>query len=185
MIKFKFNQKKATQAMSVLLRHAGQSKTENYMKLIKILYFADRESLQKSGRPITGDRYFAMDHGPVLSNVLDLIRDRAAGSAEWSNFIATEHKNVHLVNDPGNSELSPFEIDILHRMWDEYKDVDPFELADVKTHELPEYKKNKPPTGSRRDISYEDVLEAVGRTDIESIENDAKQMAILDQLYGQ
>jgi hypothetical protein len=35
----------------------------------KLLYLADRESLKKTGRPITGDRVVAMEHGPVLRSV--------------------------------------------------------------------------------------------------------------------
>lgn len=183
MIRFHFHQEKATQAMAVLLRRAGEAKTENYLKLLKILYYADRESLSRTGRPITGDKVFALDHGPVLSNVLDLIRDRTFGSEEWARAIVTEHTNIRLVCDPGNDELSPFEIDILHEVWERYKDVEPFELVE-RTHALPEYKKNKPPEGSRREIPFEDILDAVGRHDVASVKEDADELAALNRLYG-
>jgi len=45
----------------------------NYLKLMKLLYLADRESMRRNGRPISGDRYVSMDHGPVLSQTLNLI----------------------------------------------------------------------------------------------------------------
>ncbi len=45
----------------------------SYMKLIKLLYLADREALARWGRPITTDTYVAMKHGPVLSYILNLI----------------------------------------------------------------------------------------------------------------
>ncbi|MBL0158268.1 MAG: SocA family protein [Bryobacterales bacterium] len=39
------------------------------MKLIKLLYLADREALLQWGRPITTDRWVSMDHGPVVSRI--------------------------------------------------------------------------------------------------------------------
>ena len=50
----------------------------SYMKLIKLLYLADREALLRWGRPITFDAYVSMDRGPVLSSVLDLINGGTA-----------------------------------------------------------------------------------------------------------
>ena len=76
-----FNEKKATQAAAYLLRLRGGRMS--YMKLIKLLYLADRISLNRRGRPITTDRYVSMDRGPVLSRTLNLIteeRDPAAPS---------------------------------------------------------------------------------------------------------
>jgi uncharacterized phage-associated protein len=40
----------------------------------KILFFADREHLLDYGRPITGDRYVAMEHGPVPSAIRDILK---------------------------------------------------------------------------------------------------------------
>src|ERR1022692_1541243 len=42
----------------------------NYMLLIKLLYLLDRRALSLWGRPVTGDDYFSMKYGPVLSEVL-------------------------------------------------------------------------------------------------------------------
>ena len=65
----RFNEVKATQAAARLLRNRGGRMS--YMKLIKLLYLADREALSRWGRPITTDKYVSMDKGPVLSRVLD------------------------------------------------------------------------------------------------------------------
>ena len=43
----------------------------DYIKLIKLLYLADRAALIETGSPITGDRYVSMKFGPVLSNVFE------------------------------------------------------------------------------------------------------------------
>ncbi len=39
-----------------------------YLKLMKLLYLADRESMKRHGHPISGDRYVSMEHArPVRS----------------------------------------------------------------------------------------------------------------------
>jgi len=40
---------------------------------IKLLFFADRYHLRKYGRLITEDTYYALPHGPVASNALDVV----------------------------------------------------------------------------------------------------------------
>lgn len=71
MFAFKFD--KALQAAAYLLRRET-CREMNYMRLLKVLYLADRESIRESGAPITGDKIAAMERGPVLSGVFDLIK---------------------------------------------------------------------------------------------------------------
>src|SRR5438105_4403367 len=63
---FKFNLKKTVQAAAEFLRHEP-GKQMSRLRLIKLLYIADREALLETGRPITSDTIVAMKHGPVLS----------------------------------------------------------------------------------------------------------------------
>jgi uncharacterized phage-associated protein len=72
-MKLLFNEAKATQAAARLLKLRGGSMS--YIKLMKLLYLADREALIRWGRPITTDRYVSMDNGPVLSRIYNLIRN--------------------------------------------------------------------------------------------------------------
>jgi len=44
-------------------------------KISKLLFLADKYHLVKYGRPIIGDRYCAIEHGPVPSQSLDLLND--------------------------------------------------------------------------------------------------------------
>jgi uncharacterized phage-associated protein len=64
-MKPRFNEQKATQAAARFLKLANGKM--NYLKLIKLLYLLDRESLNRRGRPVTGDQYYSMKLGPVLS----------------------------------------------------------------------------------------------------------------------
>jgi len=68
-IKYKFDPEKA---IEVLLYIA--ERCPNTYKALKILYFADKQHLDKYGRLICGDSYVAMSHGPVPSGAYDLIK---------------------------------------------------------------------------------------------------------------
>ena len=65
---FRFNFERALQASAYLLRLDG--KRMGYLRLLKLLYIADREWLAETGESITGDRAYAMKYGPVLSSDL-------------------------------------------------------------------------------------------------------------------
>ena len=43
----------------------------------KIFYFADKAHFLDWGRPISGDRYIAMEHGPAPSTIYDLLKGDA------------------------------------------------------------------------------------------------------------
>jgi uncharacterized phage-associated protein len=170
---FKFNSNKTTQAIAFLL-HQSSTKSANYMRLIKLLYIADRESLKDTGRPITGDRVFAMDRGPVLSNLLDLIKGSYYDCSQWDKFIRKENYHIRLIDSPGNGELCRYEIEKLQEIWDRYDSKDEWDMVN-ETHEFPEWKKNHMTAASHR-IPLSDILEAVGRPEkLEDITKDVQQ----------
>ena len=45
------------------------------LKAAKLLFFADKLHLNRYGRPILGDCYFCLDHGPVPSFSLNEMND--------------------------------------------------------------------------------------------------------------
>src|SRR5262245_18254423 len=100
---------KAIQAAAVLLREEHCERM-GYLRLMKLLYIADRECLKEVGKPITGDRTVAMEHGPVLSNLLNIVKDEDGRSTEWRQFIRRETYWLELCEDPGTGELTRFEI---------------------------------------------------------------------------
>lgn len=77
MLKFKFDQEKAVSAIlyiSKRLIEAEGNIKPDFHKIFKILYFADQKHLADYGRPIIGDHYIAMEHGPVPSNIYDILK---------------------------------------------------------------------------------------------------------------
>lgn len=75
-----FDYKKATQTINYLAKEEGGQIDK--LKLIKLVYLADRYHLRRYGRPMINDTYFAMQLGPVGSSVKDI--------AEFSDFLDYE-----------------------------------------------------------------------------------------------
>ena len=93
MIHFRYNPLKTFQAVALLLKLHG--KPMNYMGLLKLLYVADRKALQSINQPISGDEYFSMNFGPVLSHVYDSIKQKDSGEQQeiWEKHISTRDRN--------------------------------------------------------------------------------------------
>src|ERR1035441_6261599 len=104
-----FETLKAVQAAAVLLKE--ENGTMSRLRLLKLLYIADRESIAETLRSITGDDVMAMDHGPVLSKTYRLIkREAGAENVIWDKYIAQDGDRNHaLVADPGDGRLSEYE----------------------------------------------------------------------------
>ena len=176
-IRFRFNPEKATQAAARLLQLAGGRL--NYMKLLKLLYLADRGALGKWGAPITGDRFVAMPHGPVLSKIYSQIAsgpDPQEGDEPWFKLIAKDQYDVFLRADPPRDELSDREIQLLDATFDEFREMDQWQLRDYCHAELPEW---SDPNGSSITIPYESVLAALGKTE-DQVKEIAAESAFMD-----
>jgi uncharacterized phage-associated protein len=159
---FRYPISKAIQAAGVLLEQQSHASME-YIRLLKLLYIADRISLQETGVPIVGNRVVAMKHGPLHSNVYDLIRGSGIGHQDWAEYFHTGGYSIYRKSDPGIGALSKYEIDVLSGVSQDYQHTNAFDLCDA-THEFEEYKRNFV-EGTSSTIRYEDVLSAVGRGD--------------------
>lgn len=71
-LRFEFSLDKFV-AVVAYLADVGKIQDLTKLKAAKLLFFADKAHLLKYGRPILGDRYVSMDHGPVPSAALDLM----------------------------------------------------------------------------------------------------------------
>jgi uncharacterized phage-associated protein len=151
-----FREDKATQAAALLLR--WNDGTMNYMKLMKLLYFAERRFLLAHGRPITFDSYVSMDNGPVLSATLDKIKGARKPDAEsyWQQHISAPRQyHVSLRADPGEDALSPAEIQALRDIFAEFGALSEWALVRYSHQHFPEW---KDPAGSSKRIAIRDIL---------------------------
>ena len=188
MIEFKYNHKKTIEAAALFLKLHGVPM--EYMKLLKLLYMADRMTLDKMDESITGDKYVSMKYGPVLSKVYDQIIDGPHQENEennlWSKYISSPSEYlVKLLEDPGVGELCEEEEEIIERVYELYGKMDVFKLANL-THDLcPEW--TDPNTKSLKSlpISIEEILKHLNKTeeDISYIQENVAKDETLDALF--
>ncbi|MGO4882835.1 MAG: Panacea domain-containing protein [Bryobacteraceae bacterium] len=175
-----FNEAKATQAAARFLALRGGAMS--YVKLVKLLYLADREALIRWGRPITTDRYTSLDNGPVVSRIYDLMRDEHADNSFriWRKFIsAPVDYEVRLLGDPGNGELSPPERQLIDEVFAQHGHQSRRSVVDY-TRSLPEWTN---PNGGALPIEYRDILKATHKTeDISAIEEALESAALVERI---
>lgn len=160
-----FDYKKATQAINYLTQKEGGQIDK--LKLIKLIYLADRYHLRRFGRPMVNDAYLAMPLGPVGSSVKDI--------AEFSGFLdETERKYasaylkrgempnkvVSIANVDANV-FSQTELEALEFAYSEFGGISASALVNL-THRYPEWDKFKSALKSgettREPMSYTDFF---------------------------
>jgi uncharacterized phage-associated protein len=151
----RFEAEKVTEAAALLLNLRGGRM--HYIKLLKLLYIADREALAEWGIPVSHDSYVSMDNGPVLSQTYNLIKD---GGRFWSDYISAPigDYEVELTGGlPKTRKMSQAEENLLRRVFEEYGNKYRFDLVDY-VHTFPEWQN---PHGSSIPIPLEDILKAL------------------------
>lgn len=179
----KFSQEKATAAAAFFLKLRGGRMS--YLKLIKLLYLADRLALDRWGFSITTDRYVSMDQGPVVSNIYDLITQDEEQKSFWSQYISPPlgEWEVQLKSDelPEN-QLSRAEEKLLKEVFGTYGTWNRWKLRDF-THDLPEWQN---PHGTSIPIQISEILRVQGASieDIDGVMKDLDAAELANNLLG-
>lgn len=143
------------------------------LKLIKLLYLADRESVDRYGEPISYDKMVSMDHGPVLSRTLDLINGCVSDKdgAQWDAWISDRKSHCVSLRKSAAREhldqLSDADIEVLADVWDQFGQMSKWEIRDYTYDRLSEW---RDPRGSSLPISEYRLLVALGRGEQEARE---------------
>ncbi len=151
------------------------------MRLLKLLYIADREALKEIGRTISGDRHAALRKGPILSEFYDIIKGETVRSKVFEKSFKSVGYKLNLIKSAGVGHLNRYEIRKLQEISERYAGQDDEDLSEI-THAFSEWKKNKPAGNSSRAISLSDMLEGVGKKDHEAA---AKKRAILNHAINE
>lgn len=176
----RFNFERTLQASACLLRLDG--KRMSHLRLLKMLYIADREWLAESGESITGDRALAMKFGPVLATVYDLVKGNGSKAGVWDDFIHTDGYVVELAADPGRGELSRAIVQKLTEIAERYRNLDDFELSEL-THGFPEWADHF--KGGASPIPWQAMLAAQGKAEMVAVvEREAKAGQVFDEVFG-
>ena len=141
-----------------------------YLKIMKLLYLADREKLLRKGFPMSEDTLVSMDHGPVLSNTLDLIKGdliKGVKSEETWNSLISEKQDYHIalkknIEVEDLNELSPSDLKILECVWNNFGRMNQWDLVHYTHKECSEW---KDPEGSSSPIPFIDIFRAFGMSE--------------------
>jgi uncharacterized phage-associated protein len=160
-----FSYKKATQALNYFARQNGGH--INKMKVLKLLFFADRYHLRKYGRPVTNDEYFAMNYGPVPSGCKDLVegsdfRPDVEKSYAGQFLDPVNRYEFSSINEVEPLVFSQTDQEALAFAWDHFGPFDEFKLAEL-THQYPEWKRHEAAisggNSSRVKMAFSDYLD--------------------------
>jgi uncharacterized phage-associated protein len=158
-----YREEKATAVAALFLEWAG-GRLED-LKLMKLMYLADRESLRAWGKSITGDRYFSMKNGPVLSTTLDLMtpRDQDDPATVWREYIERPERYDIALKQPFRADavLSQAELEIVQRIWEAYGSWSKWDLVSL-VHGFKEYTPTSHPSVP---IQTSSILQGLGLDD--------------------
>lgn len=117
-----YSEAKAAHVAAYFLKKAGGS-TE-LLKLMKLMYLAERESYSRFGEPLIGDEPYADRHGPVLDSVYKSASDQNAAGPTWKALILSRDGNSNNIKlkipEPKLTKLSHADRNILEFIWLEF-----------------------------------------------------------------
>lgn len=182
-----FNEAKAVQAAAWMVSKAGGSMSK--LKLVKLIYLAERAFVAKYGLHITGDRFVSMPHGPVPSQTLDLINGFTRRTGSWSSWMNDLANNTvslrsgRSVERAALEDLSDAEIEALEGTFAQFGSMSPSEVVEYTHRHCPEW---SDPKGSSFGISTIEMLEAQGvnRTSARAISDSIREDDALRRLLA-
>ena len=152
-IRFNINSQKAIECLIWIVQR-GESNVYNAMK---ILFAADKYHLNKHIRPVTGDRYVAMQFGTVPSWTYDATRLTTPG-------LGFKREENTLSLEPGRTynewEFSESDIEALEYGFNEYagKSFDEVKRKNHREKAWRRARKRNPDNGAP-DILFEDMID--------------------------
>jgi uncharacterized phage-associated protein len=164
MLKELFNEKKAAQVAAFFLI---QAKTPlEILKLMKLMYLAERGSFANYGEGMVGDRLVSMPHGPVLSITHNFMNGELTSSADgWDTWIADRAARMLTLSDTKARaqlddllELSDADIQVLETTWQQFGRMTAWQLREYTHDHCPEW---QDPDGSMIPMKPEDLFNAL------------------------
>ena len=178
-IEFDLDFDKAVAAL-LYMANLGPTKFDQY-KACKLLFLADKRHLVKFGRTITGDRYSALEYGPIPSGIRDEMKfliENNTGRLKEAFDVDRKYSHPRLIPKQHYDEatLSKSDVEIIREIVDDFGKRSFDELKAI-THETAAYKKAWKPTDLEKSFSmkfidfFEEDEDAVAGVLEEVIEN--------------
>jgi len=119
------------------------------LRICKIVFFADKEHLNKYGRPVSGDAYRKVKNGPIPSVICDLIKQNdylSSGHLQMAKqlFITLNNGCISLADNAvfDDNWFSDSDIEELNRAIDFCRDKKDKELSDITHRDIAWVKPN-------------------------------------------
>lgn len=180
-----FKARKAAQVAAFFVNENGGQ--INVLKLVKLIYLADRSFMEQFDCSLLNDQLVSMDHGPVNSLTLSYINGMSWGSSGWDEFITDREKhNVGLVKaltgDSDLDELSHAELRVLSETWAAFGHMSPFQIRDYTHDNCPEW---EDPDGSSNPIPYERVFKFLGKENADELAHDIDAERRVEEMFAE
>lgn len=147
-------------ALEVILWLAQKRATIDFHSILKLLFFADKYHLNRYGRPIVGDQYFALPYGPVAQTTYDILKVEALAletlGLEQLPFERKGPYTIASLRAPDLRKLSRSDVEALEHSWSRFGHFGFGQRSDI-SHDDPAYARAIE-RGSQR-MHYEDFLE--------------------------
>jgi len=165
-----YKERKAAQVAAFFALKAGGR--INVLKLAKLLYLTERESMERFDEPMFFDRLVSMEHGPVTSISLNHVNGLLE-SPHWEEFISGRTDNdIRLVEGQSLDrfdQLSRSDLAILNSLWEKFGSYDRFELRDWTHDNCPEWVN---PQGSSKPIPHDIIFKFLEKKNAEQLAED-------------
>lgn len=164
---------KVDKIVELLLYLAHKRPNADKYQAVKFLYLADKEHLNRYGRPLTFEVYYALDYGPVASTALDLLNGKL-GALKQIGITelpfrtevakAANGKPTTYIREPkrevDRDRFSRSDLRVFDEIIANFGQYNFDQLYDL-THKDPAYKRaweNKPWWQNRAFMEYEDMI---------------------------
>lgn len=145
--------RKITQSINYLARHLGEGVFIPELKIIKLVWAADRYHLRRYARTVTDDNYVAMAKGPVGSITKDTIEFETNYKNVNDEDLRYNERFIKFYQENGNGyvcaidatdeeELSETDVEALKFALAKFGAMSTQEIVDF-THKYPEWKKHE------------------------------------------
>ena len=169
MLDFRYNETKAIAVVLYVVKsiidYNSKMAKPDFHKISKVLYFADQKHILKYGRPISGDCYVAMKHGPVPSRIYDIIKvikgqSNIAKKEEYSKYFEACGYFLYPKQNPDMDEISESELECLDESMKENMELT-FDELSHKSHDCAYEKSDKDDR-----ISFQEMAIAANADDV-------------------
>ena len=170
-----FRSEKAAQFSALLIQREGGRISK--LKLAKLLYLAERESVAERGLPIFYDEFYSLEHGPIGTHTLDAINKDSRDNQLWAHYITVESKKEISAAGRKTAEemdqLSKSDLAILENIWKKFGWMTPTQVRNWTHENCGEYV--EVPKGTNLPITYESLYKELG------YEEAAKMASYIDE----